>query len=74
MICIFFLYLIYVQYDDSEDAPWLEEESEDTCMGYLEMLNVRFVCQILSLITMIIASAKTIFSTSVFVHDLTNFV
>ena len=38
-------------------------------MGYLELLNVRFVCQI-SLITMIIACAMTIFSTSVFVNDL----
>lgn len=39
----FFLYLIHVQYNDSEDALWLDEESTD--MGYLELLNVRFVCQ-----------------------------
>ena len=34
---------MYVQYDDSEDALWLDEETED--LGYLEMLNGRFVCQ-----------------------------
>ena len=39
----FLFYVMYVQYDESEDALWLDEESED--MGYLEMLNVRFVCQ-----------------------------
>ena len=38
----FFLYLLYVQYDDSEHTLWLDEESED--MAYLDMLNVRFVC------------------------------